>query len=140
MVAASCQYRLAVLICIATYFSVVTYAEKLKTANYACPETGIDYSENDLDREAVVLAYILNFNQDDSSGIVRFQILETIKTGPTTTAMSKIEEEASAILGEDFASRCHMPQEGSVVLHLVVGDGGDWLVTRIVMPTTKDCK
>ena len=53
--------------------------------------------------------------------------------------MEQIGEETSAILGKDFATRCHIPQEGSVVLH-IVGDEMDWLITRIAIPTTKDRK
>ena len=142
MVAASCQYRVAVLvISIATYLAAATYGEKLKTANYACPEIGID-NDSWENKETVVLAHILNFDQDDSTGVVRFQILEIIKKSPTTTTMMMMEqigEETSAILGKDFTTRCHIPQEGSVVLH-IVGDEMDWLITRIAIPTTKDRK
>ena len=142
MVAASYQYRVAVLvISIATYLAAATYGEKLRTANYVCPEIKID-NDSWENKETVVLAHIQNFDQDDSSGVVRFQILEIIKKSPTTTTMMMMEqigEETSAILGKDFATRCHIPQEGSVVLH-IVGDEIDWLITRIAIPTTKDRK
>ena len=142
MVAGSCRHRYTVLVIFIAIYVSLTYGYDgaTKTANYACPETGFNVDNNDT--ETVVLVHILNLDQQgsDNGGLVRCQILEIIKKGRFAGVVDS-SFVTTAIQTRDFTLRCHVPHEGEAILYLVKGDDDDkFIITRIAMPTIKDCK
>ena len=104
----------------------------LKTAKYACPETTTNTEST------VVLAHIIKTSVEETAVTAHFQVLEILRKVASDEGVFADNDlfDVTGVLTSEFTSKCHIPVNETVVLHL----DNRLVVTRVAMPTIEQGK